>query len=77
MKDGEIYDAGRCPSYVGKAKITEEKIIPTSSNNVNICEKERFEAKLIVTPKGKRILDFGQNIAGYITFSIQGKKDRK
>ncbi len=30
--------------------------------------------KLIVTPKGERVIDFGQNLAGYVEIRLRGKK---
>lgn len=77
LKDGESCDASRKPSYSGNAKLAEEKIIPTASNNVDVCEQESLEAKLIVTPGGKKVLDFGQNIAGFLSFAVQGEKGQK
>jgi len=39
-----------------------------------VREMERFPAqKLIVTPKGERVLDFGQNVTGYVEWSITAK----
>lgn len=74
-KDGEILEAWRLPSYSSKAKETKCDILPTSSNNVSVTEHERFFAKsVIVTPKGAKVLDFGQNIAGYISFKVKAKK---
>lgn len=69
-KDGEIVDARLIPSYDGKAKVTENKIIPTASDNVGVKEHEKFSPKLLITPSGQKILDFGQNIAGYVSFSL-------
>lgn len=39
------------------------------SNNVPIKEHETFSGQLIVTPKGEQVIDFGQNIAGYVELS--------
>ena len=72
-KDGEIYDARMKPTYCRKAKVTKHHVLPSSSNNVPLTEHEQFKAKLIVTPSGKQVLDFGQNIAGYIKFSVKAK----
>ncbi len=69
-KDGEIYDANNVPSYRGKAKVTSHPVTPTASNNVPVTEHERLNAKLIITPSGKTVLDFGQNIAGYAEFTV-------
>ncbi len=38
-----------------------------------VRRKERFKATLVVTPKGEKVLDFGQNIAGRLRFSVSGK----
>ena len=37
-------------------------------------EQERFRPVMLTTPKGEKVLDFGQNIAGYISFDIQAKE---
>lgn len=76
-KDGEKIDANRVPSYSGKAAETECGVIPTPSDNVPVRERERFAAKLILTPSGKKVLDFGQNISGYLTFTVHAKKGDK
>ena len=76
-KDGEIVDAGRQPSYRGKARVTAHQVIPTASNNVPLTEHEHFMPKLICTPSGKRVLDFGQNIAGYIKFRLTASKGQR
>lgn len=76
-KDGETVDAMRQPSYRGKAKRTSRTVIPSASNNVPVREHERFTPKLIHTPSGKTVLDFGQNIAGYVSFRIQAKRGQK
>lgn len=77
-KDGERSDARLTPSYKGKAKVTRCKIAPSASNNVFLTEHERLEdPKVITTPSGKKVLDFGQNIAGYVEFKINAKAGQK
>lgn len=77
-KDGEIVEAWRTPSYSGFAKETECNVTPVSSNNVPVTEHERFSVKnVITTPSGAKVLDFGQNIAGYISFAVTAKKGQK
>ena len=76
-KDGEIVDATMEPSYGGKAKRTCHNVIPTASNNVPVREKERFSAQALTTPSGKTVLDFGQNIAGYLSFRINAHAGQK
>ena len=77
-KDGEIVEAWRTPSYNGFAKETQCDVTPVSSNNVPVTEHERFSVKnVITTPSGTKVLDFGQNIAGYISFAVTAKKGQK
>ena len=76
-KDGEIYDANVSPTYKNRARVTTHPVIPTASDNVSVKEQETFQPKLIVTPSGKKVLDFGQNLAGYVSFSIQAQKGEK
>lgn len=47
------------------------------SNNVHIKEKEKFEGTVIKTPNGDTVIDFGQNIAGYVSFSVKAKQGQK
>lgn len=77
-KDGEVVEAWQAPSYSGFAKETRCDVLPVSSNNVPVTEHERFSVKnVITTPSGAKVLDFGQNIAGYISFAVTAKKGQK
>lgn len=77
-KDGEVVEAWRVPSYSGFAKETKCDVMPVSSNNVPVIEHERFTVKqVITTPGGAKVLDFGQNIAGYISFAVTAKRGQK
>ena len=69
-KDGETVEAFRTPLYNAQAKLTSHKVRPTCSNNVPVTEHETFQPKLITTPSGKTVLDFGQNIQGYASFCL-------
>lgn len=40
------------------------------SNSVPIVECERFDGKIIITPNGETVIDYGQNLAGYIEFTV-------
>ena len=43
-----------------------------------VIEQERLEPKeIIITPKGETVLDFGQNMTGYVEFRIKGKKGER
>lgn len=76
-KDGEVVNANREPSYSGKAKATNHQVIPTASNNVSVTEHEQFTPTVSKSPNGKWLLDFGQNIAGYVSFRIQANAGQK
>lgn len=76
-QDGEIVDANMKATYNSKALLTKHKAIPVCSNNNCMKEKEVFLPKLIISPSGKKILDFSQNIAGFIEFKINAKKGQK
>lgn len=78
LKDGETVNAGNKPSYSGRAKTVDFKANLTASDNVSVREMERFSpAELIITPKGKKVLKFPQNISGYISFSLKAYKGQK
>lgn len=76
-KDGEIVDARKLPSYFGKAKLTSHNVVPTASNNVPIAEKETFKGEMTTSPSGKKLINFNQNMAGYVSFKINAKKGQK
>lgn len=76
-KDGEIVDARMTPSYAGRARETSHPVAPTASNNVPIAEKETFRGTMTVTPSGKRLIDFGQNIAGYVSFRVNAGEGQR
>ena len=44
--------------------------MPTASNNVFVTEHEVFKPQKSISRSGKIILDFRQNIAGYIAFKV-------
>ncbi len=75
LEDGEIVDARMQPSYSGKAVQSDGKglPVPTASDNVLPKTHERFPGRLLITPSGKKVLDFGQNLAGFVSFTVQGK----
>ena len=69
LQDGEIYNAEMSPTFAGQAKVVDPPKAPlVASDNVPVREKERFSAKLLKN----NVLDFGQNIAGYLEFAIKG-----
>ncbi len=72
LKDGEIYDASMKPSYSQKALVVPapKDTLIAAPDNVPVKAHECLSAKLL----NNNVLDFGQNIAGYLEFTVQGKK---
>ncbi|MBQ8027011.1 MAG: family 78 glycoside hydrolase catalytic domain, partial [Clostridia bacterium] len=77
LYNGYTYD----PCYKDEKPM--EAIAIPMNNNKNlidrdgekIIEQERLEAKeIIITPKGETVIDFGQNLTGYVEFKVKGKK---
>jgi alpha-L-rhamnosidase len=46
-------------------------------NSPAVTRHEKFKAKLIKTANGERVLDFGQNLAGFVEFEIDAKAGQK
>lgn len=76
-KDGEVVEAEKEPSFQGKAKPVHCDVVPTAANNVEIREHEHFKPTVIKTPSRKIVLDFSQNIAGYVEFTVEAKKGQR
>ncbi|WP_130836575.1 family 78 glycoside hydrolase catalytic domain [Lachnoclostridium sp. Marseille-P6806] len=80
-KDGEIYDARmEIPeaSSWKKAKCSSHAVIPSASDNFPLTEQEYFtNPELIITPSGKKVLDFRQNIAGIVSFHLEAKAGQR
>jgi len=77
LKNGESVDFRLRQTYSGKARLTTHNVVPTASNNVHIKRMERFTPTLVISPSGKTILDFGQNLAGFLSFKIKGVRGHK
>ena len=76
-KDGEIIEAFRTPLYGGHARETKCGVVPTASDNVPVTEHERLRPVISTSPNGKKLLDFGQNIAGIISLRVQAHVGQK
>ena len=73
LYDGETYDARKTPEGWQPAALMEqgkEMLIPQEGEPVR--EHEIFPAKLVETPNGETVLDFGQNLTGYVRFRVTG-----
>ncbi|MCD8131181.1 MAG: glycoside hydrolase family 78 protein [Lachnospiraceae bacterium] len=75
MQQGEVVDAGRRYENYHSVKTENfgtEKLF--YSNCVPVKEHGHFDGKLMKTPGGKSVFDFGQNLAGYIRFTVKDAK---
>lgn len=74
--DGEIYDATYQPDF-GMGTVCFDgpmhTLIPQQGEE--ICEQERISvARIFTTPLGEMVVDFGQEITGYVEIHAEGKK---
>ena len=78
MQQGEVYDA-RLEMLSGWHGVrTYKNDLPiVGMNTVPIREQEAFLGKLIKTPNGDTVLDFGQNIAGYVEMALTAHAGQK
>lgn len=78
--NGEIYDARREKDIWGNNIWHPVTVADFNYENLSYCncppptEHETFSATMLTTPKGEKVLDFGQNIAGYISFELDAKE---
>ena len=78
LKDGEIVDLNKKQSYTDHAIEVKYDANLTASNNTYIEEQERFKPVNVATSKtGKTILEFKQNLAGYLSFKVNAHKGEK
>ena len=78
LKDGERVDARKEPSFSGSVEVVKYKANLTASDNFYVKENERFSPiNVIKTPKGKTVLEFEQNLSGYIEFSLNAKEGQR
>ena len=72
---GETFDALHCPKFIGNAVLDEVKTNLVPQEGEDIVEHESISPEaFIVTPKGERVIDFGQNMTGYVEFDVAGNE---
>lgn len=72
---GETCDAGAGFGEWHKAgEMSFDKRNLTAQKAPFITEHEVFEGRLITTPSGESVFDFGQNLAGYTSFVVENAK---
>ena len=76
---GETVDANVVPEKLGQAladNSVRAKLVPQQGED--IVENERIAPiAYFVTPNGERVVDFGQNLTGYVEFRVKGKKGER
>ena len=78
LKDGEIVDARKTPSYNGYAKEVLYKVNLTESNNDYVVENEISNPiNMWKTKNDNIVLEFANNIAGYLSFSVDAHEGDK
>lgn len=77
LYSGFKFDANISPEYKNNAIISKDN----SKDNLvlqqgkKVCTQERLKPlSLIITPKGEKVLDFGQNMTGWLEIDVNGKK---
>ena len=76
---GETIDTDAPEIAEGKAVVKEfDKAVLTAQENEPVRITERISGKeLITTPKGERLVDFGQIITGVVEVRVKGEKGQK
>lgn len=77
LYNGIVYDATFSPVFDTLASTasdnTQNLLIPQEGEAIK--EQERLSVKdVIITPKGETVLDFGQNMTGYLEFTVNAKQ---
>ena len=72
MQQGEVIDARMDnPADYHEVKVENFGVDNFACSDCTpIVECERFEGKIIKTPNGETVIDYGQNLAGYIEFTV-------
>lgn len=75
---GEEQDATVTPVRRGRAELSSVNTKLIAQEGENIVEGEIVRPRaLIVTPKSEKVIDFGQNLAGYVRVRCKGPRGSK
>ena len=75
--DGETVDKTHSTTLLGNAIVDDRKFNLVEDIGEPVREQEILFPSLLVTPKGERVLDFFQNMTGYVSLDIKGNKGDK
>ncbi len=76
LYNGVIYDARVQPTFDHHAAVSEynDQTVLCEQIGEKITEQERLSVKeIITTPNGETVIDFGQNLTGYVEISLTAK----
>ena len=73
---GETYDARmeEITEWHSVKKAEYSYDVLTGADSVPLREQERFEGRIMRTPNGETVIDFGQNLAGYTEFTVEAEE---
>ena len=79
---GEVYDArrGRMEEIADWHPVAVKKFgydTLVSAENLPVREHERFPGRILRTPDGNTVIDFGQNLAGYTELRVNARAGQK
>lgn len=75
---GETFDSTITPALLGNAVLSDVDTNLVPQDGEWIREQERLmPIELIKTPKGETVIDFGQNMTGYVEVKAHGKRGEK
>lgn len=81
IRMSEIYDGETFDANFNASEFEESKILQAPKSNLILQEGEivreheiLLPIKMFRTPKGELVIDFGQNMTGYISFEIDAEK---
>ncbi len=79
--DARLEEAGWClpgfndSAWVRARAVAFDASVVVPQDGPPVRRQRRFPAlELIVTPKGERVLDFGQNLSGWVAFKARGRR---
>ncbi|MBQ7034646.1 MAG: family 78 glycoside hydrolase catalytic domain, partial [Clostridia bacterium] len=72
---GELWDGTHQPTLLGKAVVSEKAWNTVPQDGEWIMPQERIRAvSMFIAPNGEKIVDFGQNITGWVELQVQGER---
>ena len=75
--DGETIDKTQIPVLLGNAVPEEKEYNLVEDIGAPVCEQEILFPVLLTTPKGEKVLDFSQNMTGYVSLDIKGNRGNR